>query len=62
MRYNLPGLLLFVPLWGVLALAVARLSPGSSAAACVAAGFILAVPSSLPLAFLAGAATRLFVR
>jgi hypothetical protein len=62
MRYNLPGLLLFIPLWGVLAFAVARLSPGGGAAACTAAGFLLAVPASLPLAFIAGVAARLFIR
>jgi glycopeptide antibiotics resistance protein len=62
MRHNLPGLLLFIPFWGVLAFAVARLSPGSSAASCVAAGFLFAVPLSLPLAFLAGVAARLFIR
>lgn len=62
MRHNLPGLLLFLPLWGLLFALLWRLAPESGATYCLLAALPLAAILCLPLALAAGLVARLFLR
>ncbi|WP_429885385.1 hypothetical protein [Geoalkalibacter halelectricus] len=62
MRHNLPGLLLFLPLWGLLSALLWRLAPESGTIHCLLAALPLAAILCLPLALAAGLIARLLLR